>query len=206
MKITLVLLSFLLLFSAAPALAAPAGETAEITRVQDYLNGIKTMQARFVQTDPGNEKASGTFYLKRPGRLRFEYDPPVADFIVADGIFLYFYDGQAGEQSNMPIGNSLADFFLRKRLDLAGDVTVTDFQRKPGGLIALTLTQTADPAAGTLTIFLSDAPLALKKWKVVDAQGLTTTVELSDAVNGPRLKDSLFYYRDPEKKNTNINR
>lgn len=197
----------LFVFLSLPTLAAPpAPDTAaEVARIQTYLNGIRTMQARFAQTGPDGERTTGTFFLKRPGRLRFEYDPPVTDFIVADGIFLYFYDGIAGEQSNMPIGNSLADFFLRKHLDLSGDVTVTGLERK-AGMLALTLTQTADPAAGSLTIYLTDAPLTLKKWGVVDAQGLKTTVELSEVVNGPRLKDSLFYYRDPDNKKSKYNK
>lgn len=191
-----------LLFTASPCFA---DDGAQIEKIETYLNSIKTMKARFTQTGADGNTITGTFFLKRPGKLRFEYDQPVTDFIVADGIFIYFYDGQMGEQSNMPISNSLADFFLRKQLNLSGDVMVSQF-RKRNGLLQLTLAQSVDPGAGSLTLFLTPDPLTLKKWDVVDAQGLTTEIALSDVEQGISLKDSLFYYHDPEHKNTNYNR
>ena len=155
------------------------------------------MKARFIQTNPDGSQQAGTFYLKRPGRLRFEYDPPDKDFIVADGTFIYFYDSQLKQQSNMPISHSLANFFLRKNLRLGGDVTVTRVA-PAGNMITVTLVQTQDPAAGSLTIGLMQHPLALKKWRVVDAQGAITEVELFHVKTGIPLKSDMFYYVDPE--------
>src|ERR1700722_14743297 len=74
--------------------AADAGDQPVIQAAQDYLNGIVTLQARFTQTSSDGKRATGTFLLKRPGRLRFEYDKPVTDFIVADGSLIYYYDWQ----------------------------------------------------------------------------------------------------------------
>ena len=203
------LVSLLFLAASAPALAAetagPDANQAQIKRIESYLNDIRTLKARFTQTGPDGKALSGVFYLSRPGKLRFEYDPPVTDFIVADGIFIYFYDGQMGEQSNMPISNSLADFFLRKKLDLSGDIMVSEFKKR-NGLFQLTLAQSVDPAAGSITLFLTPEPLALKKWTVVDAQGLKTTIELSETESGIRLKDHLFYYHDPDRKIPNFNK
>lgn len=203
------LLAILALVSfTAPAIAAQTAleaNQAQIGKIENYLNGIKTMKARFTQTGPDGQTLAGIFYLSRPGKLRFEYDAPVTDFIVADGIFIYFYDGQMGEQSNMPISNSLADFFLRKKLDLSGDIMVSEFKKK-NSLWQLTLAQSVDPAAGSITLFLTPEPLALKKWTVVDAQGLKTTIELTEIEPGIRLKDNLFYYHDPELKIPNFNK
>lgn len=168
-----------------------------IPQVEDYLNTLKDAQARFVQTTHDGTQLVGTFYLSRPGKLRFEYDPPIEDFVVSDGFFIYFYDAQLGEQTNAPIGQTLADFFLRNEMKLTGDITVTDMQRG-GDLLQVELTQTVDPAAGTLILGLSENPLALKKWRIVDAQGLITEVELFYLKTDMKHPSDLFVYADPK--------
>lgn len=194
-------LSFLLLFLLfvpvfAPAARATGGQPPSVLQAETYLRGLGTAKARFLQTAPDGSQLTGTFYLSRPGKLRFEYDPPVKDFVVADGIFIYFYDSELGEQSNAPIGQTLADFLLQSDLRLSGDVTVTDV-RRGDGLLQVTLTQTADPAAGSLVLGFGENPLALKKWRVIDAAGAVTEIELFQLETGVKLDGGLFVYRDP---------
>ena len=76
----------------------------DIAIVEHYLQGLTSARARFVQTTHDGTQLVGTFYLQRPGKLRFEYDDPIKDFVVADGVFIYFYDAELGEQSNASIG------------------------------------------------------------------------------------------------------
>lgn len=178
---------------------AEPGE-AEVRQAESYLQGLGTAKARFLQTSPNGSQLLGTFYLNRPGKLRFEYDD-VKDFIVADGLFVYFYDSELGEQSNAPIGQTLADFLLRSNLKLGGDVTVTEVARA-GGLLRIKLVQSADPQAGSLTLGFSESPFALKKWRVVDATGAITEVELYDLQRDVALPSSLFVYRAPAKGKT----
>jgi outer membrane lipoprotein-sorting protein len=180
--------------------AAPA----EIGAIQAYLNCITTLKARFVQTDNDGQKTQGEFYLSRPGRMRFQYDAPVTDFVVADGLFVYYYDGQMKQVSNTPIGLSLANFFLRKTLVLSGDLSVTDV-KKAGGMLQLTLVQTRHPVQGSLTLFYSQNPMQLKKWRVVDESGAVTEVDLSGVEEGITLDPDLFKYRDPERKKVKYN-
>ena len=78
--------------------SAQAQQNPDVQAVQKYLNSLNTMWAKFIQTSPDGDSVSGTFYLNRPGRLRFEYDAPVDDFVVADGNFIYFYDAAVKEQ------------------------------------------------------------------------------------------------------------
>jgi outer membrane lipoprotein-sorting protein len=80
----------------------------DVKKAEAYLQGLKTAKADFVQISSLGSRLSGQFYLNRPGKLRFDYNE-VDDFIVADGVFVYFYDSQLGEQSNAPIGQTLAD-------------------------------------------------------------------------------------------------
>lgn len=188
-------------FFAAPAFAA----SPEIEAVETYLNGITTLQARFVQTAQDGGKAAGVFMLKRPGRLRFEYDAPVTDFIVADGTLIYYYDGQMKQQRSTLITSSLADFFLRPNLKLSGDISVSGLRRE-GGLLHVTLVQASDKLAGSLTLMFHEKPMRLEKWRIVDAQGQTTDVALQAVRPGVSLNDRLFHYYDPLNKKSFINK
>lgn len=170
----------------------------DVKKAEDYMNSLKNARARFVQTTNDGTQLVGTFYLSRPGKLKFEYDPPVEDFVVADGLFIYFYDAELKEQSNAPIGQTLADFILRDHLKLEGDLTVTNLKRG-GGLLQIEVTQTAEPEAGKLVLGFSENPFTLKKWRVVDAQGLITEVELFYLKTDISHPSGLFAYKDPGK-------
>lgn len=204
MRFLAVTLALLLLLPPLTARGDP-GDLPIVHATEAYLNGLVTLKARFVQTANDGTATSGDFLLKRPGRLRFQYDKPVTDFIVADGLMIYYYDGQMKQQSSAPISKSLADFFLRKKLNLSGDIRVSDVKRE-GGKVFLTLVQAKDPLSGSLTLVLNENPMELNEWRVVDAQGLTTRVALSGVETGINLKDKYFHYYDPEHQEPAYNR
>lgn len=188
---------------AAPALAAPApaslsaADKAILSQVEEYMNGVQTLESRFVQVAPNGGQIGGTFYLSRPGRMRLEYDKPVTDFVVADGSFIFYWDGEMKQQSSAPIGSTMADFILRKDIRLSGDVTVSDVYHAPG-VIEVTLHETKDPGKGSLTLVFEDRPLQLRKWRVLDAQGLTTEVALLNPRTGVTLDRQMFYFQEPK--------
>jgi outer membrane lipoprotein-sorting protein len=186
------------------AVEAPLSEKdlADVQKAEDYLNSLKAARARFVQTTHDGTQLVGTFYLQRPGKLRFEYDPPVEDFVVADGTFIYFYDAELQEQSNAPIGQTLADFILRPKLELQGDLQVISLKRS-GDLLQMEVVQSADPAAGKLVLGFKEDPFSLKKWRVIDAQGLITEVELFYLKTDITHTSGLFVYKDPKPKKLN---
>lgn len=165
-------------------------------QVEKYMAGVDTVQARFVQTAPDGTQRIGTFYMDRPGKMRFEYDAPVKDLVVADGVQLFYYDGDLKQTSSAPVGQTLADFLLRKNIKLSGDVRVVGVQQG-GGLTQVILTQTADPNAGTMTIGFREKPFELKKWRITDGGGQITEVELFDVQQNIALSGSLFAYKNP---------
>lgn len=182
---------------------AQAPVTDEIRQAETYFQGLQTVKSRFTQTSPDGSQLRGTFYLNRPGKLRFEYDAPSRDFVVADGFFIYFYDGEMKQQTNAPISQTLADFLLRKDLKLSGDLKVTRIMRA-GGLLQITLVQTKEPKAGELVLGFSEKPkFQLKKWRIRDSVGNITETELFDMQTGLKLPSSLFAYRDPVTKGLN---
>ncbi|QCG92599.1 outer membrane lipoprotein carrier protein LolA [Azospirillum sp. TSA2s] len=190
---------------ASPATAAPATpvslsaqDQAVVAKVEEYLNGITTLQSKFLQVAPNGRQATGTFYLWRPGRMRLEYDRPLKDFIVADGSFVFYWDGEMRQQSSAPIGSTLADFILRKNIRLAGDVTVTEVFQAPG-VIEVSLLETKDPGKGTLTLVFEDHPFQLRKWRVLDAQGMTTEVALLNPRTDVTFDRDMFYFKEPQR-------
>ena len=197
------LLTFTLLLAAPLAHAERAtavqlndADQAELTRIEAYLNDITTIKADFLQTAPNNYVAGGTFYLSRPGKLRFDYVEPNKDIIVADGSSIWYYDSKLKDASHTSISSTLADFLLRRVIKLSDDITVTDFQRG-NGMIQLVMTQTKDPGEGSLTLVLNEKPLQLRQWRVVDAQQNTTEVTLQNPQYGMTLDPALFVWHTP---------
>ncbi len=167
----------------------------DVVRAEQYLQGLTDAKARFLQTAPDGTQMIGTFYLSRPGRLRFNYDNS-KDYVVADGYFIYFYDSQTQQQTNAPIGQTLADFLLRKTISLKGDLNVTSVQHT-NGLLLVKVVETKNPQAGSLTMAFTDNPFRLKKWRVVDGTGAVTEVELFQLENNASLDGVSFAYTDP---------
>jgi len=168
----------------------------DVARVENYLNSVRTLRARFMQIADNGATAEGTFYLSRPGKLRLEYDPPVPTLLVANGSFLIHYDKDLKSTTHLPLNSTPAGLLVREHVSFSGDVTVTRVERGPGSL-RLTLIQTADPQAGRITLVFSEKPFALSNWQVVDAQGSVTRVALIDPRPGVALDPALFRFTDP---------
>ncbi|MBU6234275.1 MAG: outer membrane lipoprotein carrier protein LolA [Alphaproteobacteria bacterium] len=176
--------------------AAAFAKDARVIKAEQWLGALKTGQARFEQLGYDGTRLTGNFYISRPGRLRFEYDPPVKDFIVADGVFLHFYDATQNQTSTAPTGTTLADFLLRKNASLEGDLKVLNVRTK-NGLVHITVAQTADPSAGQVDLRFTEEPFALKSWKIIDGQGLATEITLANLKLGVPVAPALFVYKDP---------
>jgi outer membrane lipoprotein-sorting protein len=193
----------LTLWTAGGAAAAPQAarltpqERAAIERIEAYFNGVRSLRARFLQAASTGQIAEGSVALQRPGRMRIEYDPPVPVLIVADGRWLIYHDRNLNQISYLPLGSTPAGILVEDRVDLdGGALTIVDFSRS-AGVIRITVVRTATPADGSLTLVFSEAPLELQQWRVVDAQGVTTTVSLSEIETGVRLDPALFRFTDP---------
>ncbi|WP_242442649.1 outer membrane lipoprotein carrier protein LolA [Magnetospirillum sp. 15-1] len=191
-------------FSAGVQAAQPARtplsaqDRADIARAEEYLNGVTTLKARFLQVSPNGSSVEGDAYLSRPGKLRLQYDPPSPLLVVADGSFLIVHDSQLGEPSYIPLGSTPAGILVRPGVKLdGGDVTVTRVTRLPG-VVRISVVEADDPAAGEITLVFSDKPFALRQWQVKDAQHQVTTVSLYQAQSGLTLDGKLFEFKNPK--------
>ena len=174
-------------FAAAGGAHAQAG----VPEVEKYFNSIRTLQARFVQSNPNGSVVQGTLYVRRPGRMRFEYDAPSQLKIVADGYQVTMWDNATRDFGQWPIGWTAASFLVRDPFTLSGDLTVESLQRTGDGL-QLTLVQTRKPQEGKIIVRMSENPMQLRGWSIVDNRGNRVTVSLSEMQTGLQLADSLF--------------
>ena len=203
----------LLIFAAAlpaAALAQPHAavltdaDSAVLRQVETYMDGLHALKAHFLQIGPDGGSSTGTMWLVRPGRLRFQYDPPSPLLLVASHGLVVVRDNKLDNTSNIPEGQTPLGLLLRDRISLTGDVTVTDLQRPPG-LFEITLVKTASPGDGSLTLVFDAGPLTLTGWSVVDAQGRETRIRLSNVTLGGSYDNSLFTYVDMNALSPNSN-
>src|SRR5581483_4624509 len=159
-----------------------------------YLNGIRTMTARFQQVAGNGGVSTGRLWVARPGRMRFEYDAPNPITLLADATSIYYWDKQLNQISKYDLRSTPAWFFLRDPISFGPDVIVTQFEHV-GNVVRVTVVESAHPDAGSLTLVFNENPVTLRQWTVVDQRGKTTTVTLSDLQFGMALDPSLFQYQ-----------
>lgn len=174
-----------------------AKDKADVARVEDLLNSIKSLQAHFTQLSDNGGTAEGVFYLQRPGRLRFEYEPPTPILIVGTGDTIIFYDSRLGQVTYVPIESTPLSFLVDEKISFSGDTEVVRVDREPGAL-AITLADAKGRRDGTITLIFSDSPLRLRMWRVTDSRGKVTTIALSQTRMNVTLDDELFRFVDPD--------
>lgn len=182
--------------------ASPAGAVVQfeltseqfdaLQKAEQALSSVHSMTARFQQVTSHGGYAEGSVMIQRPGKMRLEYDPPADILIVADGRFLIYVDLELRQVSHLGLSKTPAGLLLRDTVSFSDpDVTVTGV-RQGNGVVEIDARMTDDPAAGQLTLVFQDEPFTLRQWRVLDADGVETTVALSDVRTGVRLDKKLF--------------
>jgi outer membrane lipoprotein-sorting protein len=183
--------------AAVPAPAAPSPqEGADLQQIAAALNRIHTMTARFTQVSSDGRTAGGWLWLERPGRMRFEYDPPSPILLIANRFYVYYIDKELAQVSQVGLKSTPAWFLLRDPIRFDDELAVTGFRSYPSWL-QLTVMERDHPDLGSLTMTFSRAPLLLRQWTIIDREGKATTVSLSQEQFGMALDPSLFQYRNP---------
>ena len=189
-----------------PSLLAPqpitasfnSKEKSEINRIEVYLNSIKSLRADFLQVSSNGNMATGKLYMARPGKIRFEYDPPSPILLLSDGYFLRYVDKDLEQVTHLWLDNTPIGFLLDEDIKLSESITVTKFSQNANVLI-ISLKNSEKPERGAISLIFSDKPLKLKKWVIKDAQGITTTITLNNSERAIELNPTLFKLTDVEK-------
>ena len=179
--------------AAAPAPAPPLSEedTRLVERAVAYLQDLGELKGRFEQTDPRGAVTGGDIYLKRPGRARFVYDPPSSLLVISDGHDVAVIDPRLKTNERYPLGLTPLSLFLAKRVRLDRNIAVTAVNRYSDGF-SLTAHDARHKTRGEVTMTFAEAPLRLREWRTVDAQGQVTRVRITSLEPVSGLDPALF--------------
>ncbi len=190
----------LALLAAPAAIAAPTPVSGDLALVQQHLQSVETMTAAFSQTDRAGKVLTGTLTLKKPGKIRFQYQEGVPILIVGDGKALTFIDYSVKQVQRWPIGNSPLGILLDPSRDISKVARVV-----PGGdprIVSIDAADPRHPEYGRINmIFVRDASapsgLMLQGWITLDSQNNRTTVRLSNQRFNAPVSDGMFRWNDP---------
>lgn len=181
----------LALNSGAPALA----ERLPLSEISQYLNKMQTAEAPFTQINDDGSLSTGTLYIKRPGRVRFEYDPPEAAVVVAGGGAVVIFDPKSNtEPETYPLNRTPLSIILARTVDLERANMVTG-HGYDGTATIVTAQDPENREYGNIQLMFTADPVELRKWVITDSGGGQTTVVLQELQTGGEISDILFSTR-----------
>jgi outer membrane lipoprotein-sorting protein len=189
---------FFCLLATAPAAAATLSDAdkADLDRVSAYLNSIHTMRGSFLQVGPEGDVAQGQFFLVKPGRIRFQYDPPAPMLIVSDGRTVAVQNLKLNTVDRYPISQTPLDLISGDDIDLRHNSDITGVIHQQDALIVKAHSGNFGVHADIAFTF-AEPTLELRQWVVVDNQGLATTLALRNAQIGVEIPPSEFILPRP---------
>ena len=167
------------------AAPVPLGE------ISTYLNGIKTAQAPFTQINDDGSISTRKLYIKRPGRVRFEYDPPNEALVIAGAGAVSVFDSKGGQGETYPLSRTPLSIILDDNVDLGRARMVTNHE-SDGTSTTVTAQDPDHPEYGDIRLVFTGAPVELRQWVIRNDAGETTTVVLGGLETGVRLSDQMF--------------
>jgi len=174
-----------------PSFALTEEESAVIGEISAKLAAIQTMNGEFVQFNPDGGQQEGKFFIARPGKVRFQYDPPATVSVVADGKSVLVFDKKLQTYDIWPLSQTPLRLLLDSSLDLATSDKLTRVSVAPD-LVEVELQDETRFSSGTLNLIFERGTYELRQWTVTDQQGLQTMVTLYNVEIGNQLASNLF--------------
>jgi outer membrane lipoprotein-sorting protein len=183
-------LNFLLLLG---VLASPlSAEKLSMDALSEYLNGLRTLQASFTQISADSSLSTGSLYIKRPGRVRFEYDPPNNALVLAAGGQLAIFDPRGNaEPESYPLSKTPLSLILADNVNLSQDRMIAAHEYD-GTSTILTVQDPDFPEHGVISLVFTGPQPQLRQWVIEDQNGDQTVVVLNDMTTQLSLSESLF--------------
>lgn len=179
---------FLLLILAAPARA----EKISLAQISSYFNKLSTAQANFTQFNDDKSISTGKLLIKRPGRIRFEYELPSLALVIVGGGQVAVFDPKANEgPTRFPLSQTPMKIILKNKVDLGQEDMVVG-HTVDGLNTLLTLQDPKHPNRGTIQLIFSENPIKLRQWIIDDNVGNVTKVIIGDWTEGQRISNVLF--------------
>ena len=190
--------------AAVAMIAAPASAQAnDLAAVQRFLSAAETMTASFSQTDRNGRVLTGVLTLKKPGKIRFQYEKGVPLLIVSDGKAFTFIDYSVKQVQRWPIGNSPLGVLIDPSRDISRYARVVPSPNSD--VLSVEANDPKHPEFGRITMVFAreaaaPAGLMLQGWVALDSQGNRTTIRLSGQKFNAPVSDSAFRWTDPRRQ------
>ena len=176
-------------------LAAGRSEAQQISlaEISRYFNEeLVTAEGEFTQINPDGTISTGTIYIKRPGRVRFEYNPPEESIVMAAGGSLAIFDPRSNTRpERYPLSETPLSIILARNVDLTRARMVTN-HTSDGTTTTVTAQDPDHPEYGNIRLIFTGNPTELRQWVITDDLGEQTTVILGDLKKGGRIPESRF--------------
>ena len=174
------------------ALALPAAaEKLSLSEISAYLDDLRTARGAFTQVNADGSISTGRILLKRPGRVRFEYDAPEEALVVADGDTLGIMDPRSNERQGYPLHRTPLKIILARDVDLTREKMVVG-HASDGKTTTVRAQDPENPEYGSIDLVFTADPVELRQWVINDSNGTSTTVILGDLETGVRLANDKF--------------
>jgi len=174
------------------ASAGWAGEKLSLSAISSYFNAMTTAQSRFTQINDDGSRSTGTLYISRPGRMRFEYDPPESSVVIAGAGAVVIHDPKSNQPpETYPLRRTPLWIILARNVDLDRAKMVVGHEYD-GTATIVTAQDPKNPKYGSIDLSFTDNPLELRKWVINDGNGGRTTVFMGELKTGIQLRSSLF--------------
>lgn len=194
-------LSFATLTAAAPVMQAEAAKLqgieitpevqAGVEKLNAYFNSFQTLQGDLTQTSPRGRTAKGVFYLAKPGKLRFEVEPPTPYIMASDGKWLTLTNKQMNKGDQFPLSKTPMRLLVSNKLDLLQEAVVLNFEQN-GGTTTIALADKKGSMPGQIILVFDDARNELQQWVIIDGKGQKTTVQLANLEKDVKINPKLF--------------
>lgn len=169
-----------------------AAEKLPLSAISGYLNGLKTAQGPFTQINDDGSLSTGTLYMHRPGRMRFEYDPPESSVVIAGGGAVTIHDPKSNQPpESYPLKRTPLSIILAKNVDLDRAYMVVGHSFD-GSATIVTAQDPENPEYGSIELMFTADPIELRKWVIHNGSGGKTTVIMGGMQVGGRLSNLLF--------------
>jgi len=188
--------------AAAPqdATNSEARQRALVERINGYLTNMQTLVGDFVQVGPDGGRTQGTFYIQKPGKVRFEYNPPSPIDVVADGSSVVVRDRNLDTQQLWPLSETPLRYLLADKIDLMRDTKVVSVSADDKFITVVVEEKQVMVGTTRLMIMFDAKNATLKQWTVTDPQSLDTTVAVYNLDVTKKPDPNLFvinYQRNP---------
>lgn len=169
-----------------------AAEKLSLAAISQYLNAMKTATGEFTQINDDGTISTGKIFIKRPGRVRFEYNPPDRTLVVANGAYVGVVDGKSTENVDAyPLRRTPLSIILARNVDL-GRARMVVGHTSDDKSTTVVAQDPEHPEYGSIELVFTGNPVELRQWVINDNAGSRTTVVLGELTKGGRFKEEIF--------------